>query len=231
MVVQDHWVPALAAVEARLAKGMTVTAAGLQWKVKDSRENGDRLGPYHEAPAAEAEVFSFLPRGGVFLHVGAHVGHYALRAAKAGASTVIAVEPDPDAASRLAENAELNDLTVTIHQVAAWDDEMPLSLLSPSEHLGSTDGQTVPFTSSGLEVKGVPLDQVLEGEPRLDLVKVDTGGSGDLQAIRGMAGTLSRLRPVLFITDHSPRSYQHAELAELLETYLKRDHSMAAVTW
>ena len=51
-------------------------------------------------PAIQRAVRQLTERGMVFYDVGAHIGSYALPAARAGAR-VIAFEPDPENASRL----------------------------------------------------------------------------------------------------------------------------------
>jgi FkbM family methyltransferase len=214
-VMEKYWVPALAAVEKRLEEGVIVSAAGLKWRVHDRHYNltGDRLGPQHEE-AIEQEVLSLLPHEGVFLDVGAHVGHYALRAAKAGA-TVIAIEPSARAADRLAENLKLNDLLakVTIHRLAAWDSDVPLKLESITG-IGDGSGQAIPHPDG--TITGMPLDALITDRPRLDLVKIDTVGS-ELHVIAGLVKTLAQLSPVLFIQDYSAHgAYSHSDLLKLL---------------
>lgn len=216
LVMSEHWQPALAAVEKRLKAGVITTAAGLKWKLTDGKDQGDRLGAHHEQ-GTEAEMLDHIPYRGVFLDVGAHVGHYTVRAAKAGAS-VIAIEPNPQATARLVENLRLNNLAdgrVTVHEAAAWDIEDELMLANPTEHLGSGSMMALPG-DGGQRAKAVPLDQLLAEVPQLDAVKLDVNGA-ELQALRGLSGTLGRLKPDLFIEDHSPGSYKQEELLSLLE--------------
>ena len=141
-----------------------VQAAGLKWQVGDEVDHGDRLGPYHEE-TVEGAVLDLLPEGGVFLDVGAHVGHYALRAAaKAGA--VIAVECNPATAARLLGNIELNDISnVTVHQVAAWDKVERLRMDSRDGHERSGDTRVSPDGEG--TVTGMPLDRILAADRQL----------------------------------------------------------------
>jgi FkbM family methyltransferase len=188
---------------------------GLRWLVDDGpADAGDILGPHHEQ-AVEQEVLSRVPPDGVLLDVGAHVGHYALRAAR-WANWVIAVEPNPATFARLQENLELNGIgNVSAWNLAAWDDLAWLSLDSPHGH--ARDGSTRVAPADGGEIPGVPLDILLAGEPQIDLVKVDVEGA-DLHVLRGMRRTLERLRPEVFIEDHSIYGYyERASLDALLD--------------
>jgi FkbM family methyltransferase len=225
-VLAEHWKPALEGIlEAFRPVSKVVEFAGLKWQIDDPRKIfSDSLALSHES-AIDHEVLDRVPEGGVFADVGAHVGHYALRAA-AKASKVVAVEANPDTAGRLEHNLGLNGITnVTVHPVAAWDERARMNLLSP--HACPRDGSTqVLAASDGDEgfVDGLPLDDILSGLDRLDLVKLDVEGA-DLHALRGMAGTLARLRPVLFIEDHSIYGYyERDELNKLLEKLGYRWH-------
>lgn len=208
-IYAECWEPILA----ELGSGRVVEHAGLRWRLGDSVDHGDRLGPAHEE-TVEQSVLDLLPDGGVFLDVGAHVGHYTLRAAKK-AVKVIAVEPNPATATRLRDNLQLNGLgNVTVHQLAAWDKIERLRLESRDNFERSGDTTVTPDDEG--TVTGIPLDRVLSGEDRIDLVKLDVEGA-DLHAIRGMAKTLARLRPVMVIEDHSVYGcYEKADLEALL---------------
>ena len=156
----------------------------------------------------------------MFLDVGAHVGHYAIRAA-AKAAQVIAVECNPATVKRLQENLALNDITnVAVHQVAAWDKVERLKLESRDGHERSGDTRVSP-DADGV-VTGMPLDRILASDRklrqagRLDLVKLDVEGA-DLHALRGMRKTLAQYRPVMVIEDHSVYGcYERADLKDLL---------------
>src|SRR6266704_1345958 len=225
-VLAGHWKRELeGSLEAFRPVSKIVEFAGLKWQIDDPRKVfSDSLALSHEA-GIDHEVLDRIPDGGVFADVGAHVGHYALRAA-AKAAEVIAVEANPDTAARLEHNLGLNGITnVTVHPVAAWDERVRMNLLSP--HACARDGSTQVLAAGSDDegfVDGLPLDDLLGGLDRLDLVKLDVEGA-DLHALRGMAGTLARLRPVLFIEDHSIYGYyERDELNKLLEKLGVRWH-------
>jgi len=117
---------------------------------------------------------------------------------------------------RLRENLALNGISnVEVLDVAAWDCHTILSLSSANRQVRDATTRALPGGPTG-DARGVPLDELLAGEDRIDVVKVDAGGE-ELHVLRGMAGTLARCRPVLFIEDHSPSgAYVLADLMGLL---------------
>lgn len=216
-VTEKYWKPLLGELERRMHEDRQIVRyAGLKWRVDGPEDHGDRLGPFHEE-TVEGSLLGLLPEGGVFLDVGAHVGHYTLRAAKT-AARVIAVEPNPAAAARLRDNLALNDLAnVTVLEAAAWDGPVQMRLDSPAGH--ERDGSTRVALDGEGTITGCPLDDLLTAEKRIDLVKLDVEGA-DLHALRGMRKTLERLKPALWIEDHSVYGYyQRDELVRLLDGY------------
>ena len=217
-VYEQHWRPVLARAEAGEFRedGPIARSGGLRWH-QDPADNrfGDRLALEHES-ALEPAVFRGLAEDGVFMDVGAHVGHWALRAAKRCAR-VIAVEANPVTAARLLENIELNGLrNVISYQLAAWDE--PGELYVHNHHGGAPRDGTdqVKAEPSGVPVQAVRLDALLAGEPRIDVIKIDVEGA-DLHVLRGLAGVLKEHRPRLFIEDHSVHGmYEKQQLGDAL---------------
>lgn len=204
-----------------------VRAAGFKWEVDESdlqgKLTGDLIGPSHE-DTIEGKVLALLPPGGVFLDVGAHVGHYSLRASLK-ADKVIAIEANPRTAARLEQNLALNNITnVKVYCCAAWDSNMELALLTPNNQVRDGSMRVVDplhVVPQGMSVTtgmtiAVPLDDLLEKSERIDLIKLDVEGA-DLHALRGMRELLKQNRPVIFIEDHSIYGYyQLSDLFELL---------------
>lgn len=216
-VLTQYWKPALEAIE---RTDIISDYDGLKWRISNRKANGDTLALAHES-LIHPHVLGLLPEGGVFLDIGAHVGNYTLRAARK-ASRVIAIEANPDTATRLLDNIELNELgNVQIYIVAAWDEATELHLSSPTGHGrdGSTQVRPGPGGDTGpaRRTSAVRLDELLIDEPRIDVVKIDVEGA-DLHVLRGMAALLAEHRPVLFIEDHSVYGmYERADLNALLE--------------
>lgn len=185
----------------------TVKSNGYLWLVEGTTASSDDyLGPGDHEASLEPLVRELLGTG-VFLDVGAHVGHYAVRLA-AQARAVIAVEPNPEIAWVLRGNIAVNELEdkVTVFMVAAWDSDTELWLTDEPRYLFKNRGATTRTVPDGDDtsrppVHGVPLDDLLADVIGISLVKLDVEGA-DLHALRGMAGTLRRERPALFIERH-----------------------------
>src|SRR5260370_27928327 len=204
VVAEKYWRPALATFEGLLERKRKDLAAaakqprrlperirqadGLMW-IDRGQRTGDGIG-WADHEAALKPVFeNLLPEGGVFLDVGAHVGHWSLRLA-ARASRVIAVEANPATAATLRRHIAMNGITnVEVLEMAAWDKDEALVLSDPNGQVegGSTRG--LPPDGQAATAHGRRLDGELARETRIDLIKLD-GAGADLHAIEGMAGLL-----------------------------------------
>ena len=226
-VMQEFWKPALERLEAALDKRREepVPVAVSKPKVREADgllwlDRGEASDDWVAYSSHEAELLpiatELLPEGGVFLDVGAHVGHWALRLANR-ASYVIAVEPNPDTASTLRRNMAINDIdNIAVLEIAAWDESTSLKLDDPNGKVEGGSTRTVAWEGEGVRVIGEPLDDALKDQDRLDLVKLDVEGS-DLHALRGMAGLLERTKPALLVECHDIYGYyERSELEDLL---------------
>jgi FkbM family methyltransferase len=199
---------------------------GLRWIVEPGTD--DILGPEHEA-GIEAAVLGLLPERpadgwafpagpGTLLDIGAHVGHYTLRAARAG-HAVIAVEANPETAGRLLANVVLNGLDgqVTIIPHPAWDDYEALRWKGFHEgSMAVRNGSGRVYPDPGGDLWPVILDDVIPPGRAVDVVKIDTEGA-ELRVLRGLRATLKRCRPVMWIEDHAwTGAYRPDELTGLL---------------
>lgn len=233
-VFAEHWKPALerleSALDARREEAnrpldpaklpvQVREADGLLW-IDRGRRSGDVIGYAGHEPEIWPILDGALPEGGVFLDVGAHVGHWSLRLA-GKAERVYAVEANPVTAATLRRNLALNDIgNVTVLEMAAWDRHTRLVLDDPAHQVagGSTRTRDIEAKDLGKEVgeaEGKPLDDGLTVE-RLDLVKMDVEGA-DLHALRGMAGLLAKHRPTLLIECHDIYGYyERQDLENLL---------------
>lgn len=157
-------------------------------------------------PNLTARLLDEARPGDVFLDVGGHVGIHALPMARAvgPAGTVVAVEAAPDSAARLRAHAERNGLdNVVVCEFAVGDEPGRLELRQDPRF--GTDAAVRSLYGDGEVVAAVdvvPLDRwwQTDGPARLDLVKLDIEGA-ELRALRGMAGTLRRLRPRLVVVE------------------------------
>lgn len=192
----------------------TVEADGLRW-IQRGGNTDDWIAVNHEESLTPV-LDGLLPEGGVFVDVGAHVGRWSLRLA-GKASRVISVEANPATAAVLRAHVALNDVeNVDVLEMAAWDSQTRLSLSDPNGKV--TGGSTRVVEGDDATVDALPLDDVLFAvNPAL--IKLDVEGA-DLHALRGMAGTLARAKPTLFIEDHSIYGYYDLDdLKALLDGY------------
>ncbi len=122
----------------------------------------------------------------LFIDVGANIGAYSMIALECGAR-VIAVEPDPEAATRLRENLDLNGFKAEIIQAALLDRSGKTTFSSDLDCCNRLVGEH-PIPSSR-EVDGVTLDEVL-GERFAAGVKIDVEG-GERLVLLGATRALS----------------------------------------
>jgi len=251
-VTQDYWSPVLARFELALERRRDDLntppdpaklpvrireADGLLW-VDRGGKAGDNLGP----DAHEQELWPILdrllPEGGVFLDVGAHVGHWSLRLASK-ASKVIAVEANPVTASTLRRNIALNDVpNVKVVEMAAWDESTMLTLDDPYNQIAGGSTRTVPGEDGTVEAgrldENVAIRVCLEQDwGRLDLVKIDVEGA-DIHVLDGMARLVAKFKPTLFIECHDIYGYyQRADLEAAIERlgYTWETAHSYATTW
>lgn len=159
----------------------------------------------------EAQLSALLPRlcppGSVFVDVGANFGYFTcLLAAKLGrtaGSRVIAIEPNPDMLRLLRTNVGINwsGAPVRIEPVAVAETPGEMVLTIPDDR--AANGTLAPIEPEGRTLRThrvavTRLDDLLRGEPRIDLIKIDVEGF-EPAVLRGAAETLARpgLRLVL----------------------------------
>lgn len=251
LVAGEHWAPtverlrqalaertaALQSAPAGPAAERVVAADGLWWLDRGARSD-DAIG--HQPHEAELQplLLGLLPDGGTLLDVGAHVGHWALRLARARGARVVAVEANPATAATLRRHVAMNDLggQVTVVELAAWDRPANLRLEDPGAKLEGGSTRTLPLEKHrtdephdcvlmacpGYErtIRGGRLDVQLTDAAlggRLDVVKLDVEGA-DLHALRGMERLLRRYQPTLFIERHDIYGDAYYRLEDLLAT-------------
>ncbi|WP_436644133.1 FkbM family methyltransferase [Microbaculum sp. FT89] len=162
-----------------------------------------------------AAIAPFLQRGGTFVDVGANIGLYALWAARrlGPSGRVIAIEPHPGTADRLAFNIAANGLAnIRIVRAAAGAAEGTAALHASA---GGNVGQSsliedVAFRPEGhFEVSVRPLLDILADAAvsAIDVLKVDIEGYEDRALVPFLRAVPDALLPraVLVETDVSER--------------------------
>jgi FkbM family methyltransferase len=158
----------------------------------------------------------FTPRSGeLVVDVGAHIGVYTLRAARAGAR-VLAFEPNPETASILDENIQLNGFRdVAVRRVALGGSKDVVQLHIPSDFAGRA---SIPHARPSDTVRSVPmerLDDVMEelGVGEVDWLKIDVEGA-EAEVLAGAGRTLDRTRTVILEVEHGRESACRQSLRE-----------------
>jgi FkbM family methyltransferase len=184
-------------------RGVPVSILGHPFRLDESLRRWNTEG---EEPvlAAMARV---LRRGDTFVDVGANFGLHTIFGARQVGDTgqVIAIEPVPGNYRLLRRNIELNGMRGRVRIVTKAATESPgmrLSLhgvgegVSVAASLRSRDA-----VGGTLEVETTTLDQSLEDQAAVRLVKIDVEGAEHL-VIKGAQRVLRQQRPHLLIEVH-----------------------------
>jgi FkbM family methyltransferase len=140
---------------------------------------------------------------GTFIDVGAHVGFFALSAARQmrDQGRVIAIEPHPIRCAMLRSNIAANRVNnVDVVEAAVTDYTGRAAIYDLSPELAAHP-RDVSFNALGgrpIDVEAVTLDSLCKRYQltELALVKIDVEGF-EVQVLRGMASTLRQLRPLI----------------------------------
>jgi len=121
-----------------------------------------------------------VPKGGLVIDVGAHLGTFSLYAISQGAGRVYAYEPDPVLSDVLQRNLTANGLQDVVHFTrAAVIGSGPSEVMFYPE--GNASGHLEPRSGdkSGITVPATTLVQILRTNQleRIDLLKLDCEGS------------------------------------------------------
>lgn len=146
----------------------------------------------------------FKPRAGfAFIDVGASIGSFAIRAARAGMN-VLAIEPNPDTYKVLVRNISANSLSnVSAVNLALGSERAIMDLLIPrfGTGLATLAQQDRCFGKQTLfdkhtRVPVVPLDSLTETIDTVEVLMIDVEGF-ELEVLRGASKTLSKTRKLI----------------------------------
>jgi FkbM family methyltransferase len=139
---------------------------------------------------------------------------------------VVAFEPAHDTAARLRAAAARNRLELTVVE-AALGAEPGTADLRADPAYDAADAGVRSLHGRGPRVQAVPVTTfdawaAEAGLGRLDLVKLDVEGA-ELEALRGMGGSLSRLRPRVLVVEVKQRVLERAGVGgDKVREYLDR---------
>jgi FkbM family methyltransferase len=170
-------------------------------------------------PATVQELMRHVPAGGTFIDVGAHIGWYSLKAAKAVGPSghVIAVEPNRETLTRLRDNIRASGVSsvVSVAPVACADSETTLTFYAASHRntgessLSAANASQEGAIAASYPVRARRLDDIAReaGVNRVDAIKIDVEGA-EFLVLRGAAEILERYRPVVAVEviDHQLRA-------------------------
>ncbi|MDT0636367.1 FkbM family methyltransferase [Spectribacter hydrogenoxidans] len=162
----------------------------------------------------------------VVYDVGAHVGFYALLAAKANSdASVIAFEPQHANFLELEKNIERNDVKGVIGFPYGVSDKARTAQLAVAVSGNCAGGGThhVSASGSGEQIRTVVLDEFVRewNLPSPSMVLIDIEGH-ELAALRGMERTLREHQPSLYIEVHRRQLQERGESHEQLDEFLNQ---------
>lgn len=167
---------------------------------------------FYEA-AKQRKTVDLVRSGMTCYDIGANSGFYSLLFSSLVGPTgsVVAFEPLPENAARLAHHLKINDCrNVTIKQAAVADFDGCANFRTAEEHQIGCLSET-----GDLKIHCCKLDTLVEDGEILppDLLKLDVEG-GEAAALRGAEHAIRGSRPVIFVATHGAR--QHADCRRLL---------------
>lgn len=152
----------------------------------------------------ESSAVAILP-GDIVIDCGAHVGVFCRYALRRGATSVVAIEPDPINLACLEANLvqEIAEGRVTVVKAGVWSKRTRLPLFEAAEGNSGSHSFVRRESPNALAVEGVlvvPLDEVVEELKldRVDFVKMDIEGA-ERQALDGATQTMERFKPKMAI--------------------------------
>jgi len=158
---------------------------------------------------------SLIKPGMVVVDVGAHFGWYTLQAARqlAGRGKIHSFEPTPQTFALLRQNIQVNGFletgVVELHEAAIAERSGVASFAMYAED--STHNTLFPGGDcvQMIEVRALSLDEALENEPQVDVVKIDAEGAEPL-ILRGMRRILERNSHVRILMEFAPGNLRRA---------------------
>mgnify|MGYP002622034880 FL=1 len=180
---------------------------------RDPIQNAHRAGQFYEAEELAA-IGTLVPRGGVFLDIGANVGNHALYfALMLGARRVMVIEPNPLALPALVGNVLANGLDgrVDLSRLGFGLSDHNAGGYAMKRHdvnLGATRLRVAPEGDLTVRIG----DEVFP-RARPDLVKIDVEGM-EMGVLRGLEALIARARPVLLVEVDEENAGEFAGWAE-----------------
>lgn len=181
----------------------------------------EQFDPFERAFLAERAHPGF-----VFLDIGANIGIYSLLVAKLAGpdARILAFEPNPAAAERLAFNIAANGFSaIELLPLAVSDRDGEIELAVHAGNMGRTTILSTPAASDVTRL-AVPTRRLAglcreKGIARIDAMKLDVEGAEDVILTNVLAEAPETLWPAAVIIERSVRRWQRADCIALLEAH------------
>jgi FkbM family methyltransferase len=170
-----------------------------------------RRGEHHQKDILEF-LLHIVPKGGVVVDVGAHIGTVSVPLARQGLK-VISFEPSPESYNLLVTNAGLNHVAVDARNNAVGERRERATLETP--HGGNAGANTLLVGEGSVSV--VTLDDEIE---HADAIKIDVEGM-ELMALEGSSNLIDRSRPVVCLEINLPRLRANQVALSQLDTFFR----------
>jgi FkbM family methyltransferase len=150
-----------------------------------------------------------VKKGDIVLDGGAHIGTYVRTALDAGAKTIVAIDPSPEALWSLHRNfvKEIAAGTVIVYEKGIWDEEKTLVLYANGNGAAGDSFLTEgPRARKIADIPVTTIDRIVKelALPRVDIIKADIKGAGT-RMIRGATETIKKYHPRIVIsTEEAP---------------------------
>ena len=177
-------------------------------------------------PSVDKVLTRLCDKGMRVCDLGANLGYYTIKLANIVGDDghVLALEPNPELFPFMRDSVLLNGFTqrVRAENLAAGAVSGTMTLSYPSISMGGGSLFSVPPHPSlrSAEVKMVAIDDLTDGQPGFDLIKIDVEG-WEPEVLKGMSRTLARSEHASIVTEVSWAQWSHfcdpvAKLDELI---------------
>ena len=176
-------------------------------------------GPEGLEPGTRRVLTKLLRPGMTFVDVGAHVGLLTLAGARAvgPAGKVLAVEPVPLSFELLNRAIVLNGMAGLVETkcaaIGATREQRKLFIGNVLGHSSLIKTQSLDTeTSSEIEVEVLPLDELVQANDRVDLIKIDVEGA-ELLVLQGTKRIIADNPELAIIAEYGPSHLQAAGIS------------------
>lgn len=192
---------------------------GLRWRVDCSDNGSDRnlLFSSKEQDRREIEVLSKACATGVFVDIGANIGYYTVRLARAGAR-VLSLEPNWVAYHRMLVNISLNGLTDRVVALPIGVGEEGEATLSIGRDLGCASMVVSGADLSTIAIRTSPLEDILtsQGIREIAGLKIDVEGAEDRALVSFFRSAPRAVWPKWIVIEDYHRNRWEVDIIDLL---------------